>query len=80
MRNPVGKAFARDDVRSAVIPAYMGLIKQCDDQMGVRFEWLEQTGRMEDTMIVVTSDHGDFLGDHWMGQRRSFTMPQSKCR
>lgn len=72
MTNPLGKAFSRDEVREAVIPAYMGLIKQADDQMGVLFGWLEETGRMDDTMIVVTSDHGDFLGDHWMGEKMFF--------
>ena len=72
MEGPVGKAFSQEKVRQAVIPAYMGLIKQCDDQMGVLFDWLEETGRMEDTMIVVTSDHGDFLGDHWMGEKMFF--------
>jgi arylsulfatase A-like enzyme len=72
MTTRVGQAFARDEVREAVIPAYMGLIKQCDDQMGVLFDWLEETGRMEDTMIVLTSDHGDFLGDHWMGEKTFF--------
>lgn len=72
MESPVGKSFSRDEVRNAVIPAYMGLIKQCDDQMGVLFNWLEETGRMDDTMIVLTSDHGDFLGDHWMGEKMFF--------
>lgn len=43
----------------------MGLIKQCDDQLGRLLDHLETTGQMEDTMIVLTSDHGDFLGDHW---------------
>jgi arylsulfatase A-like enzyme len=69
---PVGRAFARDDTRDKVLGAYMGLIKQCDDQMGVLFDWLEQSGRMADTMIVVTSDHGDFMGDHWMGEKTFF--------
>lgn len=69
---PVGRAFARDDTRDKVLRAYMGLIKQCDDQMGVLFDWLEKTGRMDDTMIVVTSDHGDFMGDHWMGEKTFF--------
>ncbi|MFN3548258.1 MAG: sulfatase-like hydrolase/transferase [Mesorhizobium sp.] len=78
MTNPIGKAFSRDEVREAVIPAYMGLIKQCDDQMGVLFGWLEETGRMEDTMIVVTSDHGDFLGDHWMGEKTFFQDASTK--
>ena len=72
MGNKVGEAFSRQDVRDAVIPAYMGLIKQADDQMGRLFKWLEDTGRMEDTMIVLTSDHGDFLGDHWMGEKTFF--------
>ncbi len=69
MNAPVGQAFSQDHVREKVLSAYMGLIKQCDDQMGVLFDWLEQTGRMDDTMIVVTSDHGDYLGDHWLGEK-----------
>lgn len=72
MESPVGRAFSTDRVRNAVIPAYMGLIKQIDDQMGVLFQWLEDTGRMDDTMIVLTSDHGDFLGDHWLGEKTFF--------
>ncbi|WP_171230377.1 sulfatase-like hydrolase/transferase [Ruegeria sp. HKCCA4008] len=72
MDTKVGQAFSREDVREAVIPAYMGLIKQADDQMGRLFDWMEKTGRMEDTMIVLTSDHGDFLGDHWMGEKTFF--------
>lgn len=72
MNNMVGEAFSREDVREAVIPAYMGLIKQADDQMGRLFKWLEDTGRDKDTMIILTSDHGDFLGDHWMGEKTFF--------
>ncbi|SNT07675.1 sulfatase-like hydrolase/transferase [Antarctobacter heliothermus] len=72
MTTRVGKAFSRAEVRDAVIPAYMGLIKQADDQMGRLFKWMEDTGRMEDTLIVLTSDHGDFLGDHWMGEKTFF--------
>lgn len=72
MDTKVGQAFSRKVVRDAVIPAYMGLIKQADDQMGRLFDWMERTGRMDDTMIVLTSDHGDFLGDHWMGEKTFF--------
>ncbi|SHH86106.1 sulfatase-like hydrolase/transferase [Marivita hallyeonensis] len=74
----VGKSFAQDHVREKVIPAYMGLIKQCDDQMGRLFDYLETTGRMNDTMIVLTSDHGDYLGDHWMGEKDLFHAPSVK--
>lgn len=72
MNTKVGQAFSRDDVRDAVVPAYMGLIKQADDQIGRLLDWMEQTGRLQDTMIVLTSDHGDFLGDHWMGEKTFF--------
>ncbi|MFW8595680.1 sulfatase-like hydrolase/transferase [Cribrihabitans neustonicus] len=72
MNNPIGRAFSREEVRQKVIPAYMGLIKQADDQMGRLFGWLEKTGRMQDTMIVLTSDHGDYLGDHWLGEKNLF--------
>jgi len=75
MNNEVGQTFSRDEVRETVLPAYMGLIKQADDQMGRLFEWLEAEGHMEDTMIVVTSDHGDYMGDHWMGEKDLFHDP-----
>ena len=78
MDTKVGETFSRQDVREAVIPAYMGLIKQADDQMGRLFQWLEDTGRMQDTMIVLTSDHGDFLGDHWMGEKTFFQDTSTK--
>ncbi len=76
--NAIGQAFSRDEVREKVIPAYMGLIKQCDDQLGRLLDHLEATGRMEDTMIVLTSDHGDYLGDHWLGEKDLFHAPSVK--
>jgi arylsulfatase A-like enzyme len=72
MRERVSRAFARDEVRETVIPTYMGLIKQIDDQMGELFAFLAAQGRMEDTLIVFTSDHGDYLGDHWLGEKELF--------
>jgi len=72
MDSKIAQAFQRDEVRDKVIPAYMGLIKQCDDQLGVLLDFLRQSGRMENTMIVLTSDHGDYLGDHWMGEKDLF--------
>jgi len=69
MKHTESLNFSMDDVRANVMPAYMGLIKQIDDQMGRLFAWMEQAGRMDDTMIVFTSDHGDYLGDHWLGEK-----------
>ena len=78
MNNVVGQAFRRDDVLEAVVPTYMGLIKQCDDQLGRLFAHLEASGRMDDTMIVITSDHGDNMGDHWLGEKDLFHEPSAK--
>ena len=78
MNNKIAAAFQRDDVRNKVIPAYMGLIKQADDQFGVLLDWLEETDRLKDTMIVLTSDHGDYLGDHWLGEKDLFHAPSVK--
>lgn len=75
MNHRVSRTFSRDGVREAVIPAYMGLIKQIDDQLGVLFDHLEAKGLMDSTMIVFTSDHGDYLGDHWMGEKDLFHEP-----
>ncbi|MEH6738591.1 MAG: sulfatase-like hydrolase/transferase [Sulfitobacter sp.] len=70
--NKIAQAFHREEVRDKVIPAYMGLIKQCDDQLGRLLDHLEATDTLKDTMIVLTSDHGDYLGDHWMGEKDLF--------
>ncbi len=68
----VSKSFSRDDVRDLVAPVYMGLIKELDDQLGRLFVYLRESGRMTDTMIVFCSDHGDNMGDHWMGEKDLF--------
>lgn len=70
--------FSREEVRKRVIPAYMGLIAQIDDQLGKLWDFLEARGLFQNTMIVFTSDHGDYLGDHWMGEKYLFHDPSVK--
>jgi arylsulfatase A-like enzyme len=74
----VSKAFSRDEVRSTVIPVYMGLIKQIDDQIGSLLRSMQELGLMQNTMIVFTSDHGDYLGDHWLGEKDLLHEPSVK--
>jgi arylsulfatase A-like enzyme len=66
------QAFAHEETRQAVIPTYMGLVQQIDDHIGRVLDLLERMGRMEDTLIVFTSDHGDHLGDHWLADKGMF--------
>jgi arylsulfatase A-like enzyme len=70
--------MSRNEAREKVIPTYMGLIKQIDDQMGVLMQFLESRGLLDTTMIVFTSDHGDYLGDHWMGEKDLFHEQSAK--
>jgi arylsulfatase A-like enzyme len=65
-------SFTRDEVWQAVRPTYQGLIQQIDDHLGRVWELLDRLGRFADTLIVFTSDHGDFLGDHWLGEKEQF--------
>ncbi|MEM8979494.1 MAG: sulfatase-like hydrolase/transferase [Pseudomonadota bacterium] len=78
-RNRVcARTFSKEDARETIVPTYMGLIKQIDDQLGILFEFMQERGLMEETMIVFTSDHGDYLGDHWMGDKDFFHDPSVK--
>ncbi len=74
----IGQTFSRDETRETVIPTYMGLVKQIDDHLGRVLAYLDTSGRMEDTMIIFTSDHGDYLGDHWMGEKELFHEASSR--
>ena len=78
MEERVSKAFADDQTRSKVLTAYMGLIKQIDDQMGRLMAFLDAEGLTDETMIIFTSDHGDYLGDHWMGEKELFHDPSAR--
>ncbi|MBQ0929579.1 sulfatase-like hydrolase/transferase [Ideonella alba] len=66
------QSFSRDDCIRTVRPAYQGLIEQLDHHLGRLFNALEQQGHFKDTLIVFCADHGDFLGDHWLGEKELF--------
>jgi arylsulfatase A-like enzyme len=61
--------FAREEVRATVIPTYMGLISQIDHHLGRLMDFLQEQGLADNTIVIVTSDHGDYLGDHWLGEK-----------
>lgn len=65
-------SHSKEEVVRHVRPTYMGLVKELDDQVGRLMAELEQMGRLHDTMIVFCSDHGDFLGDHGLGEKELF--------
>jgi len=78
MRHTESKAFAKEKIRQAVVPIYMGLIRQIDDHLRRLFAFMKSEGLMDNTMIVLCSDHGDYLGDHWLGEKELFHEPVSR--
>ena len=56
-------ACSEREAREAIALNY-GSISLIDDGVGRLLAELERLGRAADTVVVFTSDHGDFLGDH----------------
>ncbi len=43
---------------------YDASIREADAQLGEFFAFLDSTGRLDNTLVVVTSDHGEEFGEH----------------
>lgn len=54
---------------------YMGLATEVDAHIGRLMEFLRSSGQYDDTLIIVTSDHGEMLGDHAMWGKESVHDP-----
>lgn len=52
--------------------AYYGMIAWLDDQVGRLLDALEQTGQKERTIVILTSDHGDMLGERGLWYKMCF--------
>jgi len=52
------------DLAQKVIDQYDTAIFNLDEQVGAFLDQLKEKGLYENTMIVVTSDHGEYLGEH----------------
>jgi arylsulfatase A-like enzyme len=72
MQMEESQTFARDEVVRQVRPVYMGLIEQLDHHIGRVIQALKDNGQLEHTLIVFTNDHGDFGGDHHLGEKDLF--------
>ncbi|MCC6408550.1 MAG: sulfatase [Planctomycetes bacterium] len=59
------KEWVRDPAKLAhMLALHHGEISYADQQAGRLFELLRARGDFDDTLIVVTSDHGEELGEH----------------
>jgi choline-sulfatase len=52
--------------------AYYGMLSYCDDLLGRLMATLETLGKLEDTIVILTSDHGDMLGERGLWYKMTF--------
>ena len=50
--------------RKELAACYYGMVSEIDSQYARLIDRLEQAGELDNTIIVFTSDHGEFLGAH----------------
>ena len=67
-RDLEGAAFRR--FRDHKLALYDGALRYVDDQIGRLRRHLEELGMADETLIVVTSDHGEEFWDHALVQAR----------
>ncbi len=70
--NQKGMFWGFDGDCRAITPAtaakiratYLGLVAEVDHHIGRLMDWLDESGQADETLVVVTADHGELLGDH----------------
>jgi len=50
---------------SRIQAVYLGMCAEVDSNIGKILQALDDSGQMDNTMIIFTSDHGEMLGDYW---------------
>lgn len=69
-RTPPGEQQVRDARR-----AYYGALSYLDAQFGTILDTLQATGLADDTIVIVTADHGDMLGERGLWYKMNFFEP-----
>jgi len=55
--------ISNDELRK-MVSKYTGLVSQVDYGIGIVLKELENSGELDNTVIVFSSDHGDYAGEH----------------
>jgi arylsulfatase A-like enzyme len=67
-------AAAPDDERERrqIRATYYGAQREVDDDLAHLFDYLVQSGLAQSTLVVLTSDHGEMGGDHWLLEKLGY--------
>ena len=61
-----------DDMVRTARHAYLGAVSYVDDHLARLLEILRVTGRLDNTVVILTSDHGDMQGERGLWYKMSF--------
>ncbi|MCC5842812.1 MAG: sulfatase-like hydrolase/transferase [Verrucomicrobia bacterium] len=74
--NAAHLAFTPEQARENAA-CYYGMVSLMDHHIGRILDELEAMGELENTIVVFTSDHGDFLGDHGLWWKELYPYEES---
>ncbi|MCF8361606.1 MAG: sulfatase-like hydrolase/transferase [Prolixibacteraceae bacterium] len=63
------KAFEDEQIWREYIGGYYALVTEIDHWIGEIVRAVEEAGIEEETIVIYTSDHGDFVGNHGMVEK-----------
>jgi arylsulfatase A-like enzyme len=73
-KNVVGFDALPDDIETvqSLRAVYLGLASEVDHHIGRVLRFLKDTGQYDNTLLVVTADHGEMLGDFHLWGKMSY--------
>jgi choline-sulfatase len=63
--------LSEDEIRRAR-RAYLANVSYFDSKVGLLVKTLEETGELDNTIVIVTADHGDMLGERGLWYKMNF--------
>ena len=60
-----------------VVRVYYGMVSRVDDQLGRIMQSLDQSGQLDNTLVVFLTDHGEYLGDFGLVEKWPSAMDRS---
>jgi arylsulfatase A-like enzyme len=72
LSNPALAAPSDPAAMRHVMAQYFGMVSEADHQLGRVLAALRDSGQWAETMVVVTADHGEQLGDHGLIQKGGY--------
>jgi arylsulfatase A-like enzyme len=70
--SPLSAVTADDLEIKQMMATYFGLVAEVDSHIGRIVEALQQSGEYDNTLIIVTSDHAEMLGEHYVWSKEVY--------